>query len=265
MTSYTNRWFLKRSAALFCAAILLFGLSASAFIDLLLNGKLWFPKQIDQGWATLIGAVVGLSIVALQARIGLRNLRQSQVHQASLARLAQHEQAQLDREARRDQFELQTEHDNHTMQLQKKALAAALNGELLAVYTHLNNRARVLKMQQLIYESIPKESLIAGARIEILGAPTPIFDASIPKMGLLEPSLISDIVELFQNAKSNVSAPADKITAEMIATTLGAVAVSWEATRLDFLHLQKRLIAVQYGSADPGARVLARQEEQGQK
>ena len=258
---YTNRWFLKQSAALFCAALLLFALSTSAFFGSLLNGQLWLPKQIDQGLATLLGAIVGLSIVAVQARAGFRNLRLSQAHQAGLARMAQHEQAELDREARRDQFELQSAHDRQSKLFEKKALAAALNGELLAVHAYMTNRISVLKLQRLIYEAMPEDMVMPGAKIEIKGAATPIFDANISKMGLLEPSLISDVIELFHNAKADVSAPADKISAGMIAKTLGAFVDGWDATNLDFLHLQKRLMAIQYGSADPGARILARQTE----
>lgn len=258
---FTNRWFLKQAAVLFGTAVLLFCLSASAFIGTVLDGQPWFPRQLDQGWATLLGATAGLSIVGMQARIGFRNLRQSQVHQARLARIAQHEQAQLDREARRDQFELQTKHDDQATLSQKKALAAALNGELLAIHSYLSNRKATINIQKLIYEALPKDMLIPGARIDVKGASTPIFDASIAKLGLFEPSLVSDLIELFHSSKADISAPADKISAEMIAKTLGAIVDGWDATNLDFLHLQKRLIAVQYGSADPGARVLARQQE----
>ena len=259
--SYTNRWFLKQAAALFGAALLLFGLSTSALVGAILANQVWLPKSIDQGWATLVGAVVGLSIVSVQASVGFRNLRRSQAHQAGLARASQLEQAQLDREARRDQFELQSKHDDQLKLLEKKALAAALNGELLAVHSYLSDRTRSVQTQKVLYEAMPTEVLIPGAQIEIKGAPTPIFDASISKMGLLEPSLISDIIELFQKSKVDISTPADKIPAGMIAKMLGAIVDGWDATHPDFLHLLKRFISVQYGSVDPGARILAKQPE----
>jgi len=43
-------------------------------------------NDLPQGWAILIGVIIGLGIIAWQTRIGFRNLLLSQAHQAELDR-----------------------------------------------------------------------------------------------------------------------------------------------------------------------------------
>jgi len=54
------------------------------------------PWKLDQGMATLVGAVVGFGIIAWQAKIGFSNLIKSQANQSTLDREAREHQALLD-------------------------------------------------------------------------------------------------------------------------------------------------------------------------
>jgi len=78
-----------------------------------------FSGKVDPGLATLIGAIVGFSIVAYQARAGFMNLIRSQENQAKLEREARVHQMELDEEARKI-----------VEVAERKTLMAALRAEL---------------------------------------------------------------------------------------------------------------------------------------
>lgn len=258
-THYTNRWLLRRTAVLFGIAVLFFCLSTSSLIASLLQNSFWLPLAIDQGWATLFGAAIGLSIVGWQTKAGFSNLRKSQANQANLDRQARTHQAELDREARQHQFSLERQREKTAENHQKKALAAAINGELLAAHAFLVRRAQIFKYQAMIYKMMPADTKSPSSTINLTGAKTDIFDRNVGELGALGASICGDVVEIFQSLKASTEFPANTLTAGLLATIYEGMAEGWLETHQDVLHLQKRLIAVQTDGADPGAVFYARQ------
>jgi hypothetical protein len=78
-------------------------IALAATIGIFLLNVLWGLNQagwkLDQGTATLLGAIIGLSIVARQARRGFTNLVRSQAHQAQIDRDARLHQSELNAQA----------------------------------------------------------------------------------------------------------------------------------------------------------------------
>lgn len=93
-----------------------------------------WPSDIPQGWAMLVGALIGLLAIAWQTRAGFRHLIESQKHNSELDRKALLERARLDREAREHQARLDLEAEQSKQKREAKVLAAALRGEVLACH-----------------------------------------------------------------------------------------------------------------------------------
>jgi hypothetical protein len=81
-----------------------------------------WANSITPGLATLIGSLIGLSVIGWQARQGFKNLIASQEHRAEKEREARVDQARIERNATDAQSERE-----------RKALAAALAGELYSL------------------------------------------------------------------------------------------------------------------------------------
>ena len=259
---YSNRWFLRQAVVLFGIAMVLSCLSLSNFVSQWFSGVQLLPDQIDQGWATLLGAIFGLSVVGMQARHGLRRLRQSQINQAQLDRSSRDHQAVLDRAARRDEYELQKSREEEFRTEKKRAVAASINGELLAIHTFLSHRAVNFRYQATIYESLPPDTTASNSKIFWSGAATDIFDHTIGDLGILGASVCGDVIQVFQTAKVGVDIPAEKINAGMLAAIYRSMADAWTENHEDILHLQKRLVAIQLNEKDPGPLFFAKQERQ---
>jgi hypothetical protein len=76
-----------------CLVLTLF--SASMAILLMFS----YGFKLDPGIATLTGSIIGLGIIAYQARLGFANLTRSQANQAQLDREARVHKAELDEQA----------------------------------------------------------------------------------------------------------------------------------------------------------------------
>ena len=85
-------------------------------------------NSITPGLATLIGSLIGLSVIGWQTRRGFKNLIASQEHRA-----------EKEREARADQARIERDASNEQSEREKKALAAALAGELYSLWRQVRN------------------------------------------------------------------------------------------------------------------------------
>jgi nucleotide-binding universal stress UspA family protein len=97
-------------------------------------------NDLPQGWAILIGVIIGLGVIAWQLRIGFRNLMLSHANQAELDRQASREEALLDREAQEYQAELQAQAQEALQRKEVIVFSAALRGELMAAAYQISSR-----------------------------------------------------------------------------------------------------------------------------
>jgi hypothetical protein len=206
---------------------------------------------LTPGIATLIAAAVGFSAVVLQTRVGFRNLIKSQEMQAQINREAREHQAALSRRERTDQ---QAD--------EKRALAAALCGELGAAYDKLRTGKDLMQMQKLIYEAAPKT--VMGTD---LGKISPqfeprIFSSSIDKLGLLGPSTAGDVVMVYQLLLWDPgSISSAKLNGEMLGKILDVQIKVVDGWLEDNVHVNKRLLAILLPSnEDPGPLFFSRQK-----
>jgi hypothetical protein len=81
---------------LFALTLILFFFNAIYALAFLTGFLATWSWHIDQGVATLIGAILGLGIVAWQARLGFTNLIRSQEHRADIEAKARNHQHELD-------------------------------------------------------------------------------------------------------------------------------------------------------------------------
>jgi hypothetical protein len=108
--------------ALFAVFLILFffnALYALAFFT-----AIWHLR-IDPGVATLMGAIVGLGIVAWQVQAGFTNLIRSQQHRAD-----------IETEARRHQHTLDVEREARRTDEERRVLLAALRAEIIRLMDH---------------------------------------------------------------------------------------------------------------------------------
>jgi len=188
MEKYCN--FMRLPAALRVAL-------ASTLVLLCFN-VLWALRQsswgIDQGLATLIGAIVGLSVVAWQTQRGFKNLVG-----------AQEAQAELDRLAREHAFTLQMKADTDKAERERRALLTAFWAEIIAVRSAVTEQVQATRIWGFMIKSF-MEAGRPAARWNVfrqVGFEAPIYQANAAKIGIVDPSLGADIVRVLSKANSS--------------------------------------------------------------
>jgi hypothetical protein len=88
--------------------------------------------KIDPGTATLLGAIIGLAIVARQTRNGIANLVRSQ-----------NNQAELDRKARLHQAEIEQAAAQRLMENERATLLSALRAEIVGLHNAACNAENI--------------------------------------------------------------------------------------------------------------------------
>ncbi|MER8709134.1 hypothetical protein NKH49_26940 [Mesorhizobium sp. M1088] len=194
--------------------------------------------------ATMVAAAFGFSAVAWQTRRGFQNLAISQARQAGLDREAREHQAEIARRAKAaDRLD------------EQQALAAALSGELNAAFTRLSNGLPVMRIQKAVYEEFGKTIPTAPVDVSLfmpLFEPQ-IFQANISRLGLLGPSIASDVVEIYQLLVWRRELPvATKLTGESLAAIVQAHVGVVEKWVVDHFHIRNRLISLFGQHSDPG-------------
>jgi uncharacterized membrane-anchored protein YhcB (DUF1043 family) len=142
-------------------------------------------SDLPQGWAILIGLVVGLSAIAWQTNRGFRSLIKNQQSQAELDR----QRLQLSQQRRRAEIDGRG--------ADAKALAAALTGELTACHQMLSPRATDTKVMQAASNKIISDGDDVGEPLTSPAITTPVYQSTIPQLGLLGASLAGDVVNAY--------------------------------------------------------------------
>jgi hypothetical protein len=220
--------------------------------------------DVPQGWATLIGAIIGLGLIAWQARIGFRNLILSQANQAELDRQALQERALLDREAREHQAELQAQSQEDLQRKETTVLAAAMRGELMAAAYQLSSRLIWLEGVEDILDELAKDpSNRFPTPFEIERVATPVYDANAPRLASIGASLAADVAQVYaflftQHKWTEPGGRDPKVFKALIETIQKANSVHLK----DIVHVCKRLIAYELRKPeeDPGSLSEARRE-----
>lgn len=220
--------------------------------------------DVPQGWATLIGVIIGLSAIAWQARVGFRNLISSQTNQAELDRKALQERALLDREAREHQTELQAQSQEDLRCKETTVLAAAMRGELMAAAYQLSGRLIWLEGVHDILDELEKDpSNRFPTPFEIERVATPVYDANAPRLALIDASLAADVAQVYaflitEHKWTEPGGRDPKVFKALIETIQKANSVYLK----DIVHVCKRLIAYELRKPDedPGSLSEARRE-----
>ena len=208
-------------------------------------------NDFPSGWATLLGLVLGLSAIAWQTSRGFKYLIASQKNQAELDRKAMLERADLDRQAHLHQAQIEVEATENNRKQEAKVLAAALLGELLIrSKQHASSRAGLLLMKFML-ERLAAEGSKPTSPTVIARTATPVFDANVSKMGLLPPSLASDVTEVFAMLAVELNWPA-QVDPRMLATALEETGNNIPNQVRDMAHVCQRLLVFQTGESDPG-------------
>lgn len=215
--------------------------------------------DVPPGWATLLGAVIGLSAIAWQTRAGFGNLIKSQEHSAVLDRDARNERARLDREGREHQYQLDTNAREAAKESEKKELAAALHGELISINRQYNNVMQVLLIQEKLFRQMALTGTAISQDFKLLKISTPVYEANIHRIGLLGPSVAADVAEIYGAMSFGFELPAKHLDPEMLSILLDGIRQSLSSVNKDALHVNSRLLAIQFGSEDPGPLLFARQ------
>src|ERR1700726_2848019 len=132
-----------------------------------------YGLEINQGLATLIGAILGLSAIAYQTRIGFNNLM-----------LSQQNQAKLERDARVHRRKLETEAKQAEQENERKVLVAALIAELSIIFIAFDSLFRWAISMQVSFSvsDTRKGAPDIAALIDARKPKTVIFDANIAKL-----------------------------------------------------------------------------------
>ncbi len=201
--------------------------------------------------ATVFSAILGFAGVAWATGIGFRNLIASQEAQSRRDRESREHQAILDR--RKKAEDLTDE---------RQALASALSGELTAAYNQMKNSIPILELQISVFNqfgerNFPDSPLNIAKFLPNL--PKYIFQANIQKLGILGPSTLSDVVDIYQLLVWDRDIPpATSLDYAQIAKILEGYVKIMRDWQRDAHHVQLRLLSIFGTVADPGPLADAR-------
>jgi len=243
------RW-LRALFAVFLTLFFFNALYALAFFT-----AIW-QLRIDPGVATLMGAIVGLGIVAWQARLGFTNLIQSQEHSAT-----------IETQARQDQQTLDIERDAKRTDEERSILMAALRAEMVG----LMHRAEDVRQSSKIMHLWLQNMIAANApNSKSFPYPTfnaPVYQANVSKIGLLGASLGADVVRVM--TRTGVTVPPttqdQPLSNEVVATLYDRMADAMREWYADLYHVAMRIRAHEEGTSDPGTLTEAQAKRQAEK
>jgi hypothetical protein len=213
-----------------------------------------WANSITPGLATLIGSLIGLSVIGWQTRQGFKNLIASQEHRAEKEREARADQARIQRDATDEQFERE-----------RKALAAALAGELSSLWRQASNLRPWYSVSTTLLREMEREGVrTKQGTLSLPPFHVPIYEANAEKLGLLGSSIAGDVARVFSRASVNPTSQ-DKldIDIKMLIATYEGVVESMDIWMEDISHVVGRLVALEHGTTDPGTLFeLDQQREQ---
>lgn len=222
----------------------------AAVVAFLLNVAWAFSQQgwkIDQGAATLLGAIIGLSIVGQQARLGFRNLVRSQTRQAELDREARLHKAELDRDAVRANADRE-----------KQLLLSAIRAEIAALLSGTLNQQKIAKTLHEMSRAFAANKMPSTTdRYAFPLFDAPVFRANIANIGLLGTDLGADVIKVLSpanGAKHEIKQDAP-IPHETLVVLYGAQHDYFAKWYSDLYHVAMRIIAIESETPDPGSLI----------
>lgn len=200
-------------------------------------------ESLDEGWVTLVGAVLGLSAIAWQTRRGFSHLISSQRNQA-----------ELDREARLEQLHLEREQQEWRERRESKVLSAALRGALIANYQAAINVKLHCSMMSIISKKIAEEHGSRESKIALsFKFDLSIFDVNNSRIGLLGADIAADVSQVFSELRIPESYNSDlSIDYKMQAVIYDGVSKGMDNVMEDIMHVTERLRVFESGGSDPG-------------
>jgi hypothetical protein len=170
----------------FVSSIALLAFDAVLFVTIGFSAS----SKIDPGIATLFGAVIGLSVVAWQARIGFQNLIKSQENQA-----------RLEREGRIHRAELEQHAEARIEERRRADLLGALRAEIAYLFRAVSEAERHVLGMIMIQKAIMKRDMPLSTKVIALHSfDAPVFKANIPNLGLIGAYLGADIINVLSRA-----------------------------------------------------------------
>jgi hypothetical protein len=212
--------------------------------------------RIDPGVATLLGAVLGLALVAWQARLGFANLIRSQEHQA-----------RIEADARQDQHRLDIAREQRRSDEEKRILMAALRAEIVGLMHEASAAVQAARMAQHFYEALSKQKARAATKsFRARTFEAPVYRAKVSKIGLLGASLAADVVKVMSltgvSPQMTFDVPMDH---DSMAGLYGAYADRMEEWHGELHHVAMRLLALESGTPDPGTLLETRKQREAKK
>ena len=219
-------------------------------------GNLISISDLPIGWATLIGIVIGITIIAWQIRAGFKLLAASHAQQAALERDTLREAAKLERDSREHQARMEGDVRHAIERKDAVVLAAALRGDLMAAAYQLNNRLIWLEGVQDVLDDIIRNGLTRfPTPFEIQRVATPSYDANSPRLAALGPSLAADVAQIYaflltEHKWTEAGGCEPRAFKVLISTIQDATAVKLTET----VRVCKRLLAFEINdpAVDPG-------------
>ncbi|MBR1170235.1 hypothetical protein JQ571_24880 [Bradyrhizobium liaoningense] len=207
--------------------------------------------KIDPGTATLLGAIIGLCVVAWQTNRGFKNLIRSQENQSRLERQARLHRYELDRAG------AQADDDR-----EKRLLLSGLRAEMVALHRTAFATAQSHHQFALVYKVMHENNAPATMKEWIInGYKTPFYTENISKLGLLGVSLAADVIRAYSMVFEDRKVVWEKAAPNsVVATAYATAAVLAYRFNKDLYHVCMRIRAVEEGTPDPGT--LGETEEQ---
>jgi hypothetical protein len=245
------------AAIIYGANIILFVIALAA-VGAHLGDVTNFLLKLPAPIATTIVGIAGFGGIAWQAKIGFANLVKAQEHRAAIESKGRLEQASIQRDL--------VDQDRSYNQ---RIVAASLHGELIALLSRVHGSRSLLFTQWKIFEAASQDRLLKDVLAPLNAIPTysvPVFESCIPKLGLLGPSIVGDVVEVFSKATNKPSnAEPVQLKPEIIAKLYKAVYESHLDWSNEIVHVGGRLAALQGAGPDPGTLYEMRQAKDAEK
>jgi hypothetical protein len=212
--------------------------------------------RIDQGVATLLGAVVGLALVGWQARLGFNNLIRSQEHRAD-----------IEANARQHQHKLDTDSEDRRRDEEKRILMAALRAEIVGLMDQAMRTGQSARTTQHFYQALSKRK--APGATKSFTSPTfeaPVYRANISKIGLLGASLGADVVKVMAPTGVKMQMAFDlPMDHDMMAVAYEGLADRMEEWHGELYHVAMRFRAKEEGTPDPGTLIETHDQRRAKK
>jgi hypothetical protein len=227
----------------FAASMAMLAFDTILFVTLAFSGA----SKIDPGIATLCGAVVGLSVVAWQARAGFQNLIKSQENQARIEREARLHRSQLDELA-----------EDRKTQRERAILLAALRAETAYLYGAVSEaQSHIAGLITIERALIKRGQPSTNKSLALHSFDAPVFKENISHLGLIGAYLGADVIKVLSRAngkdiKFTLDQPMVHDVVLMIYEGNYSSLQKWAS---DLYHVAMRILSYENNTADPGTLI----------